>query len=461
MILKFMELAQRRLHSVSTSGNGMDQMEVIDLKKASKSKLCSLWKHFDCIRDNGLLGIRGSLNLGNTCYLQAVIQCFIHNDNLRNYYLSGIHSSRCKISGKKSKSNKSNVETIGCVSCELEELYSDFYCGLNNAPVPITKLIGTMWKYPQYQLNNQMMHDSHELFIALTSLLCRTSSERSDDERTCQCIVHSTFRGLWCSELNCRNCQYVSSTLDTFMEINLQFRRRDIAEIHSVEDALREYMESEEMPDYKCSKCGETECTKDMTIHSLPQTLCLHLKRFEADEMMKELSASAKATGSNSTNSRSVSPNVTTRNTRSRRGSKNGKESNGNGGGHRNSNGNGSKNGNGNKSSISNGNGNGNGSFGNGNGGYQKMEEQVHFPVDTVLDLSQFVNVNRKGAKVNNKEYRLKSMIMHSGDMSAGHYVCWIRKEDQWYFCDDNSVQLSNTDYVKSAKAYMLFYEAQ
>jgi len=172
----------------------------------------------------------------------------------------------------------------------------------------------------------------------------------------------------------------------------------------------------------------------------------LHLKRFEADEMMKELSASAKGS---TTHSRSTSPNVTTRNTRSRRNGKNTKNAKqdqylkvGNG--------------NNNRDLVLSGSGNA-----NGNGGYQKMEDIIHFPVDSVLDLSRFVNVNRKDAKVNKKKYRLKSCILHSGDMSAGHYVCWIRKEDRWYYCDDHKVQLSNSEYVQSAKAYMLFYEAQ
>ena len=96
MILKFVEMAQRRLielqhaefignkskssslSSATQSGSGSvsisnahsecpdwKHLEVIDLKQ--KCNLLSLWKHFDCVRDNGLLGIRGSLNLGNTC----------------------------------------------------------------------------------------------------------------------------------------------------------------------------------------------------------------------------------------------------------------------------------------------------------------------------------------------------------------------------------------------------------
>jgi len=413
------------------------QLEVVDLSRSGLTS--SLWGHFDCVRDNGLLGIRGSLNLGNTCYLSAILQCFVHNELLRNHYLSGVHSNRCALGTK----------SMGCVSCEVEELFSDFYCGLSNAPVAITKLIGTIWQCPQYQLNNQMMHDSHELFISLIALLCRTSMGRSDDERSCECIVHSTFRGLWCSELKCTKsqCQHVSSTLDTFMEINLQFQRKEESQrkdddpSQSIEDALNHYMESEPMPDYKCSRCGEQQCTKDMTIHTLPQTLCLHLKRFEADEAMKELSASAKATA---TQSRSTSPNVTTRNTRSRRSSHNGTgrgdANNGNGSGQ---------------------SGNGTANNGGSNGGYQKMEEQVRFPVDSVLDLSQFVNAQRKSARVNIKEYRLKSMIIHSGDMHSGHYVSYIRKEKKWYYCDDHKIIQSSTDYVQRGKAYMLFYEAQ
>ena len=69
--------------------------------------------------------------------------------------------------------------------------------------------------------------------------------------------------------------------------------------------------------------------------------------------------------------------------------------------------------------------------------------------------------------------YRLRSVIVHSGSASAGHYtafaLCAIPtppnssdsgSEEQWYYFNDNQPPVSvSSDDVQRATAYMLFYE--
>ena len=58
------------------------------------------------------LGRRGLLNLGQTCYLNVVLQAFIHNPLLRNYFLSDTHNHKlCKIKD--------------CVCCEMDKLFAE------------------------------------------------------------------------------------------------------------------------------------------------------------------------------------------------------------------------------------------------------------------------------------------------------------------------------------------------
>ena len=57
-------------------------------------------------------GRRGLLNLGQTCFLNVVLQCLAHNPLLRNYFLSDKHNHRqCKIEN--------------CTSCEMDKLFTE------------------------------------------------------------------------------------------------------------------------------------------------------------------------------------------------------------------------------------------------------------------------------------------------------------------------------------------------
>ena len=57
-------------------------------------------------------GRRGLLNLGQTCFLNVVLQCLAHNPLLRNYFLSDKHNHRqCK--------------TENCTSCEMDKLFTE------------------------------------------------------------------------------------------------------------------------------------------------------------------------------------------------------------------------------------------------------------------------------------------------------------------------------------------------
>ena len=59
-----------------------------------------------------LLGRRGLLNLGSTCYLNVVLQTLIHNPLLRNYFLSDRHNH--KLCDKKD-----------CMCCEMDKLFAE------------------------------------------------------------------------------------------------------------------------------------------------------------------------------------------------------------------------------------------------------------------------------------------------------------------------------------------------
>jgi ubiquitin carboxyl-terminal hydrolase 22/27/51 len=50
--------------------------------------------------------------MGSTCFMNVILQCFIHNPLLRGYFLSDQHSSkRCEVKSE-------------CMGCEMDQLFT-------------------------------------------------------------------------------------------------------------------------------------------------------------------------------------------------------------------------------------------------------------------------------------------------------------------------------------------------
>ncbi len=66
----------------------------------------------------------------------------------------------------------------------------------------------------------------------------------------------------------------------------------------------------------------------------------------------------------------------------------------------------------------------------------QKRPEAIRFPVRG-LNLQNFYHDQSKRRDT----YDLIAVIMHSGQDNAGHYVSYVKKNDQWYLCNDERIQ--------------------
>ncbi|KAF7296453.1 Ubiquitin carboxyl-terminal hydrolase [Mycena chlorophos] len=216
-------------------------------------------------------GRRGLLNLGQTCFMNVVLQCFVHNPMLRNYFLSDKHNNRnCKTDEN-------------CTCCEMDKLFAEIFSG-ESTPFGPASFLATTWRKSQ-ELSGYAQHDAHEFFISTLNNIHNTSVGANPG--TCGCVVHSTFQGLLQSEVSCERCGNVTTTVDPMLDISLEVRGK--AESHvpgenTLAGCLRRYTQPEKLgpKQYSCSKCkAANEVSKRLSIKKLPPVLSFQLKRFE------------------------------------------------------------------------------------------------------------------------------------------------------------------------------------
>ncbi|KAI0784536.1 cysteine proteinase [Abortiporus biennis] len=218
-------------------------------------------------------GRRGLLNLGQTCFLNVVLQTLLANPLLRNYFLSDKHNNKlCHLKGKE------------CTCCEMDKLFSEVYSG-NESPIGPTSFLSTTWKASS-ELSGYAQQDAHECFISTLNQIHKTS--RGSTVLSCICIVHSTFDGLLQSDVKCERCHNVTTATDPMLDISLDLRGRN-GEVTGGQEAtlascLRRYTQPErlEANEYTCVKCGKgPSATKRLSIRKLPAILSFQFKRFE------------------------------------------------------------------------------------------------------------------------------------------------------------------------------------
>ncbi|KAF7299258.1 Ubiquitin carboxyl-terminal hydrolase [Mycena indigotica] len=217
-------------------------------------------------------GRRGLLNLGQTCFMNVVLQCFVHNPMLRNYFLSDKHNNR------KCKTEED------CTCCEMDKLFSEVFSG-ESAPFGPVTFLATTWR-KSLELSGYAQHDAHEFFISTLNNIHSTSVGSTNV--TCNCVVHSTFQGLLQSEVVCERCHNVTTTVDPMLDISLELKGKT-GEPHGATEntlaaCLRRFTQPEKLgpKQYSCAKCKAAhEVSKRLSIRKLPPVLSFQFKRFE------------------------------------------------------------------------------------------------------------------------------------------------------------------------------------
>ncbi|KAI9008086.1 hypothetical protein BC832DRAFT_553040 [Gaertneriomyces semiglobifer] len=350
-----------------------------------------------------VMGMAGLKNLGNTCFMNCVLQCLSATVPLARYFLGGSY--------RRHLNRKNPLGTKGEVTDVYGELVRGLWSGQEGNVVTPTKFKNTVGTYhPSFRGNEQQ--DSQEFLAFLLDSLHedlniarrenRPADKDGDDdedgvpdqlllekawkryqERNWSIIV-DLFQGILKSKLRCLTCGKTSTTFNPFMYLTLPIPEKNQAGVKGgglyLQECLDKFVEQEILDGddaWRCPRCKvPRRSTKTLTIARLPTILLIHLKRFYFQ-----------------------------------------------------------------------------GPFRN------RIDTLVDFPFND-LDLTGYVADARHKQPPESCSYDLYAVASHYGGLNGGHYMAQVKNNyrGKWFNFDDSRLSVVDEREIKTSAAYILFY---
>lgn len=198
---------------------------------------------------------KGATNLGNTCYINSLVQILVNIPLFKQKVLQADHKN-CK----------------NCLLCILREIVEDLFS--HSTSLVFSSFIYYLCKKDS-SFQGSVQHDVHELFIKLCSFL---HNEIGDDLcKNSPCLAHDIFFGLNLVVLECLECKKISKTSDPYLNLSFDLKEKSIQKMMDL------YYSKEDLEEkVYCAQCQKaTKHTKQMEHNKEPEVLVISIKRFE------------------------------------------------------------------------------------------------------------------------------------------------------------------------------------
>ncbi|KAF8024204.1 hypothetical protein BT93_F1411 [Corymbia citriodora subsp. variegata] len=231
------------------------------------------------------LGLR---NLGNSCYLNSVLQCLTYTPPLANFCLKNLHSSLCDSSADVERKRD-------CPFCILEKrIVRSLRLDLpQDSPLKIQSCLRLYAEHfrcgrqeDAHEFLRYVIDACHNTCLRLKKLRQQQQQQQQQqrngiDPPNCgDTIVKEIFGGALQSQVKCLSCGVESNKVDDIMDISL-----DVLQSSSIKEALHKFFQPEVLDGnnkYKCENCKKlVVARKQMSVFQAPNVLVIQFKRFE------------------------------------------------------------------------------------------------------------------------------------------------------------------------------------
>ncbi|XP_044260745.1 ubiquitin carboxyl-terminal hydrolase 21 isoform X1 [Tribolium madens] len=250
-------------------------------------------------------GLNGLKNIGNTCFMNSVIQCLSNTKTLLEYllqdhYVNDINTTTSAMKGALIKAFAEVIKKL------WSQEASDRVVNTSSLKSQIQRFAPRFIGYAQqdaqeflrYLLEglhedvNRVKEKPKPILTEIDEKL--TDSEKSSESwnrylRMDNSKIVDYFVGQLKSTLKCTHCGHCSVTFDPFWDLSLPIPQRagQVRLAQCLDSFTREEtLDGDEKP--TCSKCKERrKCTKSFSIQKFPKILVIHLKRFSLAERFR------------------------------------------------------------------------------------------------------------------------------------------------------------------------------
>jgi len=251
--------------------------------------------------DSGCSGLR---NIGNTCFMNSVIQCLSNTKQLTNYLLKDDHVREI---------NTSNSSMKGSLIKAFATVIKSLWKGGGRVVDP-SSLKGAVNRFaPRFSGYNQedsqeflryLLEGLHEDVNRVLTKPQPINSEIDSSLSVCEQAMEAwkrylrrddshlvdLFVGQLKSTLRCSDCGYESVTFEPFWDLSLGIPSKsgEVSLLDCFDSFTREeVLDGDEMP--TCEQCkARKKCSKRYSLYRLPKILVIHLKRFSPTERFRQ-----------------------------------------------------------------------------------------------------------------------------------------------------------------------------